>query len=47
MLRHVTPNILGPIVVLSTLQVGSAILVGSALSYLGMGAQLPRRSGDS
>jgi len=41
MLRHVTPNILGPVVVLSTLQVGSAILVGSALSYLGMGAQPP------
>ena len=41
MVRHVLPNILGPIIVLSTLQVGSAILVGSALSYLGMGAQPP------
>jgi peptide/nickel transport system permease protein len=39
--RHILPNVLGPLVVLSTLQVGSAILVGSALSYLGMGAQPP------
>jgi peptide/nickel transport system permease protein len=41
MLRHVLPNLVGPIIVLSTLQVGSAILIGSALSYLGMGAQPP------
>jgi len=41
MLRHILPNLSGPIIVLSTLQVGSAILVGSALSYLGMGAQPP------
>lgn len=41
MFRHILPNVLGPLVVLSTLQVGSAILVGSALSYLGMGAQPP------
>ena len=41
MLRHILPNLTGPLIVLSTLQVGSAILVGSALSYLGMGAQPP------
>ena len=41
MSRHILPNVLGPIVVLSTLQIGSAILIGSALSYLGMGAQPP------
>jgi len=41
MLRHILPNLGGPLIVLSTLQVGSAILVGSALSYLGMGAQPP------
>jgi peptide/nickel transport system permease protein len=41
MFRHILPNLLGPVIVLSTLQVGSAILVGSALSYLGMGAQPP------
>jgi len=41
MLRHILPNLVGPVIVLSTLQVGSAILVGAALSYLGMGAQPP------
>jgi len=41
MLRHLAPNIAGPLIVLSTLQVGSAILVGSGLSFLGMGAQPP------
>ena len=41
MVRHILPNLLGPVIVLSTLQVGTAILVGSALSYLGMGAQPP------
>lgn len=41
MRRHILPNLRGPVIVLSTLQVGTAILVGSALSYLGMGAQPP------
>jgi peptide/nickel transport system permease protein len=41
MVRHLAPNIAGPLIVLSTLQVGSAILVGSGLSFLGMGAQPP------
>jgi peptide/nickel transport system permease protein len=41
MLRHLAPNIAGPLIVLSTLQVGTAILVGSGLSFLGMGAQPP------
>ena len=41
MFRHIVPNLVGPVIVLSTLQIGSAILIGSALSYLGMGAQPP------
>jgi len=41
MVRHLLPNIAGPLIVLSTLQVGTAILVGSGLSFLGMGAQPP------
>ena len=41
MFRHILPNLVGPVIVLATLQVGTAILVGSALSYLGMGAQPP------
>lgn len=41
MFRHLLPNIAGPLIVLSTLQVGAAILIGSGLSFLGMGAQPP------
>jgi peptide/nickel transport system permease protein len=41
MLRHVLVNCYAPIVVLSTLQVGNAILIGSGLSFLGLGAQPP------
>lgn len=39
--RHILPNISAPLIVLSTLQVGNAILVGSGLSFLGLGAQPP------
>ena len=38
-LKHILPNISAPITILATLQVGNAILVGSGLSFLGMGAQ--------
>lgn len=41
MARHILPNLAGPLIVLSTLQIGAAILIGSSLSYLGMGAQPP------
>lgn len=36
-LRHVVPNLAGTVVALGTLQVGTAILVESALSFLGLG----------
>lgn len=41
MLRHVLPNVLAPIIVMSTLNVASAILVEGALSFLGMGVPPP------
>ena len=41
MVQHVLPGIAAPLIVLSTLQIGQAILVGSGLSFLGMGAQPP------
>jgi peptide/nickel transport system permease protein len=41
LLRHVLPNVFGPIVVLATLDIGWAILNVSALSFLGLGAQPP------
>jgi peptide/nickel transport system permease protein len=39
--KHILPNVLPPIIVLSTLQIADAILVASALSFLGLGAQPP------
>lgn len=40
--RHILPNVVGPIVVLATLSVGTAILAAAGLSFLGLGAQPPR-----
>lgn len=41
MLRHIFVNANAPLVVFTTLQVGTAILVGAGLSFLGLGAQPP------
>jgi peptide/nickel transport system permease protein len=41
LLRHITPNILAPIIVLATLGLASAILAGAGLSFLGFGASPP------
>jgi peptide/nickel transport system permease protein len=40
-LRHILPNVLAPVIVLSTLGIATAILVGAAVSYLGLGAKPP------
>jgi peptide/nickel transport system permease protein len=40
-LRHILPNCVGPIVVFTTLIVGTAILIEAALSFLGFGIQPP------
>ncbi|WP_051178984.1 ABC transporter permease [Nocardia concava] len=40
-LHHIVPNSLRPTVVLATLGVGSAIMIGSALSFLGLGPKEP------
>lgn len=39
--RHVLPNVSGPIVVGATLAVGNAIILESSLSFLGLGVQPP------
>ncbi|GAA1557909.1 ABC transporter permease [Dactylosporangium maewongense] len=39
--RHVLPNSLGPVLVLATLGTGSAIIIGSSLSFLGLGPRQP------
>lgn len=46
-LRHILPNLAGTIVALGTLQVGTAILVESALSFLGLGVVPPLTSWGS
>jgi len=43
-LRHILPNAMAPIYVSATLSVGGAILVESALSFLGLGVQIPTPS---
>jgi peptide/nickel transport system permease protein len=39
--RHVLPNTIGPFIVLTTAQLGSAILVEASLSFLGLGVPEP------
>jgi len=37
MFSHVLPNVLGPVLVIATLQIGAAIITESSLSFLGVG----------
>jgi peptide/nickel transport system permease protein len=41
MFRHILPNAIGPIIVSTTLAVGGAIILESALSFFGLGVQPP------
>lgn len=41
MTRHVLPNVIAPVMVMSSMGVANAILAGAALSFLGLGAQAP------
>ena len=38
MRRHVLPNVMGPVLVLATIQVATAIIIEATLSFLGVGA---------
>ena len=44
LLRHVVPNLLGPVVIYMTLLVPQVIILESFLSYLGLGVQEPMSS---
>ncbi|GAA5533041.1 ABC transporter permease [Deinococcus aluminii] len=44
MLRHILPNILGPLIVQASLTMGAAVLIEASLSYLGLGIQPPTAS---
>jgi len=41
MFRHLLPNCVAPVIVMSTMMMADAILIEATLSYLGMGAQPP------
>jgi len=43
-LRHVIPNVLGPVIVYATLTVPSVMLLEATLSFLGLGVQPPMSS---
>jgi peptide/nickel transport system permease protein len=44
MLRHLLPNIMAPIIVMTTVYLSAAILSEAALSFLGLGTQPPEPS---
>lgn len=45
--RHILPNIMGPVIVISAANFASAILIEAGLSFLGIGAQPPIASWGS
>ena len=40
-LTHVLPNVMTPVMVQATMDLGSAILVGASISFIGLGVQPP------
>lgn len=46
-LRHIFPNIIGPVIVAAANGIAGAILSESSLSYLGLGVQIPQASWGS
>jgi len=45
--RHIVPNVLSPVIVIASLGIGGIIILESALSFLGLGAQPPTPSWGS
>lgn len=45
--RHIVPNVLGSVIVIATLGIGSIIIIEAALSFLGLGVQAPTASWGS
>ncbi len=42
--KHILPNVMGPVIVISAANFASAILIEAGLSFLGIGAQIPMPS---
>lgn len=41
LMRHILPNIIGPVIVLASLEMGTLILIIAGLNFLGLGVQPP------
>ena len=39
--KHILPNVIGPVIVISAANFAAAILIEAGLSFLGIGAQPP------
>ena len=44
LLRHIVPNVIGPVIIYATLTIPQMILFESFLSFLGLGVQEPQAS---
>ena len=44
LMKHIFPNVIGPIIVSTTLLIGTVILIETSLSFLGLGVQPPNAS---
>ncbi len=42
MFRHILPNVLAPVIILSATRFGGALLAGSGLSFIGLGVPIPQ-----
>lgn len=42
MLRHILPNVVAPVIILSATRFGGALLAGSGLSFIGLGVPIPQ-----
>ncbi|MBP2707684.1 ABC transporter permease [Microbispora sp. RL4-1S] len=41
LVRHIVPNVVAPLLILATVNIGTAIIAGASLSFLGLGPQPP------
>jgi len=44
LIRHITPNVLAPIIIIASVQLANAIIVEASLSFLGLGTRPPSAS---
>ena len=42
LLRHILPNMVSPFIILATMRLGTILLAGAGLSFIGLGAQPPK-----